>query len=122
MTDFIKQILPKDMSNDEYSILIRPYAFGQYRIQLTNVTRPALGAPEGHGDIVREMCTYKADTMREVTKGLAAAGDPEAYCETLVRPYNCEYKGGRIRLDNRPDDRPEYKDEEGNNDGSLTTH
>jgi hypothetical protein len=30
------------------------------------------------------------------------AHDPEAYCRSLERLRNCEYTGGRIRLDNEP--------------------
>jgi hypothetical protein len=90
-----------------HSVLVRPYAYGQYRIQLTRTDRPDYDAPEGHGSIVRELCTYNRATAYLIASAIATAEEPEAYCFGLERPWNCEYTGGRIRLDNTPADRPE---------------
>jgi len=95
----VKEIPEKDMANGNYTVLVRPYTFGQFRIQLTDLRITDDYAPSGHGAIVREMCTYKQDTMEKITSGLAQARDPEVYAESLVKPGNCEGPGGRIRLD-----------------------
>lgn len=98
-----------NMANPRYSILVWPYAFGQYRIQLTDTTRQAPFAPAGHGEIIRELCTYSPETMKQVVAELRQAGDPESVCQSLARPWNCEYIGGRIRLDNTKEDRVTHK-------------
>lgn len=109
--ELIVEVKPHSMENDTYSVLVRPYAFGQYRIQLTNATVNAFGAPEGHGAIVREMCTYEKDTMLGIVDSLRETETPEKFCEGLATDYNCEYEGGRIRLDNTPEDRIETMEE-----------
>lgn len=86
--------------NAAYTVLVKGNFGGQFRIQLTDVAKPDPGAPPGHGSIVRELCTYKQATAVETTTAIAMSLDPEGYCEGLARPWNCEYEGGRIRLDN----------------------
>lgn len=104
-TPIVHQRLPQNMENEGYSILVRPYAFGQYRIQLTKVGLKDPWAPKGHGAIVREMCTYDQAKAHEVVDRLAEAEDPEQTAEGYAEDWNCEYPGGRIRLDNTPEDR-----------------
>lgn len=100
--DPFTEILPDQMASGRHSILIRPYAYGQLRIQLTRTDRPDGYAPPGHGSIVRELCTYEPRTAVRVVTLMRVAADPEAYCRTLETPHNCEAPGrGRIRLDNR---------------------
>jgi hypothetical protein len=90
-----------DMISKNHSVLVRPYMFGQYRIQLTRIDRPDPFAPPGHGSICRELCTYDHTRMMATVLQLVSAKDPEAYCCTLETPSNCEVPGsGRIRLDN----------------------
>lgn len=79
--------------NQGYYVVIRQFLFGQYRLQL--VKRNALD-----GDIVREACTYDLLTAIGTRDAICAADIPEAYMESLATKDNCEYQGGRIRLDN----------------------
>jgi hypothetical protein len=95
------EVLSDQMVSKTHTILVQPFMFGQYRIQLTRVDRPDPFAPAGHGSIVREMCTYNPRTVATLALFLRLAADPEAYCRELERPWNCESSGGRIRLDNR---------------------
>lgn len=96
------------MRSPVHSLMIRPYMFGQYRLQLTRKDVPHPFASEGHGGIVREMCTYNTATAMITVQKLREAADPEAYCRSLEREWNCERPGrGRIRLDNTLADRPE---------------
>ena len=89
-----------ELAHPDYTVLVEAFAFGQYRIRLTDKTQPDSFAPAGHGSIVRELCTYHESKAYETVDALAKADDPLAYCVSLERPYNCEYEGGRIRLDN----------------------
>lgn len=99
------QVLPDQMANKKYSLLVRNYALGQFRVQITDVSNGTgqNGAPPGHGDIVQEMCTYKREKALGVIADLGTSEDPVATALTYVRPHNCEFKGGRIRLDNAPE-------------------
>lgn len=103
----IYEVQPTKMTNADYSVIVWPYAFGQFRIQLTNVAIGDPFAPAPHGAIVREMCTYDKQTMLDTVEKIRGSDDPEAFCRTLEKPWNCEYQGGRIRLDNIPEDRIE---------------
>ena len=87
-----------DLAAPGYRLEVWPYLCSQYRIML-------IKGLDGFGypNVVRQMCTYKRETCVDVCVKLAVADDPEAYCRTeLEKPYNCEYPGGRIRLDNEP--------------------
>lgn len=97
------------MANPKYSILVHSYLGGQFRIQLTRVDLPDSYAPEGHGTIVREMCTYHRTTALAVVADLGGSDDPEKTARGYARPWNCESPGGRIRLDNKPEDRPDLR-------------
>lgn len=104
MTDSADPLLGEvpagQMTSKTHTVLIRPYAYGQFRIQLTRLDQRDPYAPIGHGGIVRELCTYDARTAGRVVLMLRLAADPEAYCRELERPWNCEAAGrGRIRLD-----------------------
>lgn len=103
MSDEIKPLLavPSDqMTSKTHTLIVMPFAYGQFRIQLTRLDRPDPFAPIGHGSIVREMCTYSPHTAGNIVLMLRLAADPEAYARELERPWNCEHPGGRIRLDN----------------------
>lgn len=89
-----------------YVILIHRFAYGQFRIQLCDTLKPDYG-DEGAGQIVREMCTYDGGKAAEVLAELVTVDYPEKFCEAMATPWNCEYPGGRIRLDNTPESRPE---------------
>ena len=89
------------MENPKYSIEVFKYLLGQFRVQLIF---------EGQEDpffccrgIVRQMCTYKHETLVTTIHNLRSSKDPEEYCEGLAKPWNCEGSGGRIRLDNTED-------------------
>lgn len=85
--------------NKNYGALVVPHAFGQYRIKLLDMRKMS------HDNIVREMCTYQDLTMFLAISALVAAEDPEQWCRSIARPWNCEEPGkGRIRLDNKPGD------------------
>lgn len=82
------------------TFLVRSYALGQYRIQITDSSALDFGAPPGHGAILQEMCTYSEVTARSVTHRLAVEADPLAYARSLATPWNTDSpRGGRIRLD-----------------------
>ena len=91
-------IVSKQLSHKDYTALVYPYAFGQFRIQLCNrQVKDDYG--KGVGAIVREMCTYSFMTMTQVVDALSIAIDPEQTAESYATKSNCENKGGRIRLD-----------------------
>lgn len=94
-----------------YTVLVRSYAFGQYRIQLTDATLPAPYSPQGHGAILREFCTYDQKKAEVMTDALGLASDPVQFANTLETLTNCDCPGsGRIRLDDEPEDHVEgYK-------------
>lgn len=51
MDDFIDRTT---LRSPNHTLIVRPYALGQYRIQLTRKDQPDTFAPPGHGSIVRE--------------------------------------------------------------------
>lgn len=83
-------------SNKAYSLAIRGYLWGQHRLQL-------MKGDDKH--IVREACTYSSSLAGNIAMALMEADDPEAYMESLAKPWNCEGNGLRIRLDNKQADR-----------------
>ncbi len=83
--------------NDRYEIFIVPYTFDQYRIQICDNTILVDDLP----NIIREMCTYQETTKIKVVKDLIESEDPLITADTYAKPYNCEGRGGRIRLDNQ---------------------
>ena len=101
----IKRIRPDKMKNSRYSVSVWPYLLGQFRIQLED-HQNVLMSPSGHGQIIRELCTYKKHTMELTVERLRLSDEPSA--ESLAFPWNCDGPGGRIRLDNRQEDRPEF--------------
>lgn len=104
MDNPIMEVFAHQMKDQRHTILVQPYMFGQFRIQLTDISKIDPDAPPGHGSIVREFCTYKFDKMALVVTQLRDTDDPEAVAESFATPSNCEGPGGRIRLDT------EYKD------------
>lgn len=98
--DLIRTLEPDMMRNENYGLLIEPYLLGQHRIKLIDMRL------DGDSNIVRQLCTYKLATASATLLALATADDPEAYCRELAKPWNCEnIERGRIRLDNKPEDR-----------------
>lgn len=91
------------MANPKYSVLVLPYLFGQFRIQITDTEIPDKYAVPGHGAILREMCTYNVDKMLDVVDSITNAADPLGLIKSLETPRNCEWPSGRIRLDNEPE-------------------
>lgn len=102
----VKRIPPQEMKNTRYSIAVWAYLLGQYRIQIEDHFNPTF-APNGHGDIIRELCTYSKSKMELTVEAFRLSNDPPAYAESLAKPWNCEDAGGRIRLDSRLEDHPE---------------
>lgn len=107
-----KEILSDEMTNHNYTVLARDYAFGQIRIQLTDLRKPDRYAPEGHGTIVRELDTYKVETAAWCMGQLSMAEEPEKWCIEQERDWNCEFSGDgpmpgdRIRLDETQESNP----------------
>ena len=108
-----RSFIPSDgMANENYTIIVRLYMFGQFRIQLTDRRKIDHFAPEGHGGIVRELDTYKAEVAAKTMLDLSEAEEPEKYCVSLERDWNCEYSGDgplagdRIRLDETSESNP----------------
>lgn len=89
-----------NLTNPDYTILVYPYAFGQYRIKLTSKLQPDTYAPLGHGAIVRECDTYSYEKAKETIDKMKEAIDPKQYLNRLANHKNTEYEGDRIRLDN----------------------
>jgi len=52
---FLMQVTEVEMNSPGFTILVQPYALGQYRIQITDLSQPDGFAPEGHGSICREL-------------------------------------------------------------------
>jgi hypothetical protein len=99
------QIYAGAMISPRHSVIMRRYLMGQYRIQLTRVDEPDPHAPPGHGTIVRELCTYNRAFAVSTVLVLRGHDDPERWCRSIERPWNCESPGrGRIRLDSLPPD------------------
>ena len=97
-------IVPQgDMVNTQYSLEVWAYMFGQFRTKLYDHNKPDSMTPNG-ASVVRECCTYLPTTQAQITLDLSRSHDPEALLTALERPWNCEGKGGRIRLDNKPED------------------
>lgn len=94
-------------ANPRYGVLVYNYLFGQKRIQLTDREQPDSDAPEGHGSIIRLLDTYNPGTLKRVVEAILEADDPPTYCMSFARPWNTDFIGDRIRLDNKPGDRPE---------------
>lgn len=90
----------QEMANRNFTILVYHYLLGQFRIQLTDLRRPDRFAPEGHGEIVQELCTYRHETLAAVLTKLRHAPEPLELARSWAGPHNCEREGGRIRLDN----------------------
>lgn len=104
MKEPTKPLMRAEHWDGNYIVLVQPYLLGQFRIQLCDKRKPDPWAPKD-GQIVREMCTYDGPKATEIIATLVTCDDPEAYCESLSKPWNCEHPGGRIRLDNKPEDR-----------------
>lgn len=114
----IKTIPSQEMKNPRYSVTVWPYLLGQFRIQLEDHSNPTFG-PLGHGDIIRELCTYKKSTMELTVEAFRLSEDPPTYAESLAKPWNCEDSGGRIRLDSRLEDHPELLAKEKTHEGNT---
>ena len=95
-----------EMASDHHTFYVEPYAFGQYRIRITDLRQPDYYAPKGHGSIVQELWTYNVETYTRVVEELKQAKDVLGYVETLRKPWNSEFPGDRVRLDN---DREEWE-------------
>jgi hypothetical protein len=89
----------KEMQNFRYTILVYHYLLGQFRIQLTDTEVRDPYAPEGHGSIVQEMCTYRYGTLANAVTQLRHSKDPLTLAGSWATPANCDSPGGRIRLD-----------------------
>lgn len=83
-----------------FRVEVWPYALGQYRIMLIQGDEDV-----AFPNVIRQMCTYSLLTAGLVVGKLMQAVDPVEFCKSLEKPWNCEYPGGRIRLDNTPEDR-----------------
>lgn len=92
------------MRNPQYSIIVYQYLLGQWRINLCESREGPSNEsyPEGHGEIKQAGCTYSPSTAHMIVKQLMEADEPLALFRSWARPYNSEYPGDRIRLDNKP--------------------
>lgn len=93
-------------NHSHYTVIVRNYMLGQYRIQLCDSRQPDPHAPPMHGSIVQELCTYKLTKAEEVTDALCLAYEPLKKARGYATETNCEGPGMRIRLDDKPDDHP----------------
>lgn len=95
------------MAHPHYEVAVYPYLFGQFRIHLCLRKKLVDGdfvTYEPYHNIVRELDTYSEDRMTVFLSELMQHPEPEFFCESLVKSWNCENLGGRIRLDNTPQD------------------
>ena len=88
--------------NHHYSVIVRHYMCDQYRIQLCDIRVPDPWSPPMHGGLVQELCTYHEKRALAVTDLLCMVREPLEMARCFATPDNCEYDGGRIRLDNGP--------------------
>jgi hypothetical protein len=95
----LMEIREPAMKAEGYSAQLWRYLLGKWHVML--LKRNRLGVPM----IVRELCTYNRERALEEMVALMLSPDPEAHCELLAMPWNCEGNGGRIRLDNKPEDK-----------------
>lgn len=93
-------------NDHHYTVIVQNFMFGQYRIQLCDSRIYDPGAPPMHGGVVQQMCTYHRDKAEWMTDQLYLAKDPLAFAKSFATPTNCEFDGGRIRLDDDPDSHP----------------
>lgn len=99
MTKPIEFEVAFDCINKDYKVVARAFTFRQFRLQLLRKHFAT-----GQFEIVREMCTYELMTAITMRDGICSCTRPEEYMESFARPWNCEVKGGRIRLDNKPEE------------------
>ena len=109
MTDAYDQpfFVLERMTSRAHKTEVWRYLLGQHRIKLVRLGAPT--ASHHEGEVVRELCTYRAATLDMTLDALQETANPEGYCEALERPWNCDGRGGRIRLDNRLEDRVEMR-------------
>ncbi len=87
----VGELMPEQMSDKRYSLVVRSASMGIYRIQVTDLRRPDPFAPRGHGTVVREVMTNSAQIMKDMTLQLALAENPVTTCRLLERKYPCDF-------------------------------
>jgi len=94
----------EEMRNPMYTIIVYLYMLGQYRIQVTELGRPDVHAPPGHGSICRLLCTYDWRTLVRVVDKLRDSDKILEKVDSYRRPWNSEGPYDRVRLDNTEED------------------
>lgn len=94
------------MKNQRYTLLVYRYVFGQFNIKVTDVSKPDASAPPGHGEIVKMLCTYIPDTLRNVLAKLQHSDDPVECVESMRTSHNSEGPDDVVRLDTTEKDNP----------------
>lgn len=91
----IGNVLPEQMADSKYSIIVRMFFAGQFRIILCNSSIYDPDAPKGHGAIELNLCTYKFSTMMRVVDEIKKSSD------ALKQAWSYSKDGDktRIRLD-----------------------
>ncbi len=78
--------------------MVKSSSYGKYKIQLTDVERPSLNTPEGHGSILVELCTYEAFTMRRMLTILSHMDRPLKYINKIAKTWNTDLDNAKISV------------------------
>jgi hypothetical protein len=106
MDSILTTIQSSQMTNPRYSIIVYHYVMGQLRIQLTDLQKPDPDAPEGLGEIVKQLCTYHVNVALDLLAKLQASEDPIECVESMRTPWNSEGPDDVVRLDTTAADNP----------------
>jgi hypothetical protein len=79
----LAEVLPEEMLNKRFGIVIRGASAGFYRVQLTDLEVSEEYCVSGHGAVVRELLTNSPKVMGIMVRCLSASGDPRA-CAALL--------------------------------------
>jgi hypothetical protein len=90
-----------ELNDKNYTILVYQYLYGQYRIHICDKRLKDSGAPPGHGEIIRELDTYKVEKLWSVITDIINAEELLKFINSLATEKNTKgsITTGRIRLD-----------------------
>lgn len=90
----IIDLLPGDLLNVRYGVIVRGASAGFYRVQLTDLELPDRDSLGGHGAVVRELLTNDVEIMMIMVRTLRVASDPVACARLLEDEFKVRGPGG----------------------------